>query len=161
MDVKRKQASLAKVNAAIEKLKERRDAIERELEDSDLSVWNDKFAGKIIAIHDHTMTKNYQASTRIVGKTTYARVIGCTSHDRFGHIKLSVNGAIRIDTSEDGTVELTQRSSANEISIHELDLIKKFAEIVTEDAVMAHITIAEAANTSILYRMREIIKEKK
>lgn len=161
MDVEKKQAKLAKVNAAIEKLKDQRDKIERELEDTDLSVWNDKFAGKIIAIHDHTLTKNYNASSRIVGKTTYARVIGCTRHDRFGHITLAVNGAIRIDTSEDGTVDLTQRTSTNEVSIHELDLIKKFTEIATEEAVMAHIAKAEAATTSILYRMREIIKEKK
>lgn len=160
MDVEKKQAKLAKVNAAIEKLKEQRDNIERELENSDLSVWNKKFAGNMLAIHEHTMTKMYTASTRVIGSTTYARVIRCMSHDRFGHIKLEVYGSAQVDTSEDGAVILKYKNTIHEISIHEIDLDKKFVEVISTDAALAHIANAEASALSISRRMRDILKER-
>lgn len=159
MDVEKKQAKLAKVNAAIEKLKDQRDKIERELEDTDISVWNKKFAGKIIAIHEHTMTKLYDASTRIIGSTTYARVIRCLSHDRFGHIKVEVYGSVYVDTSKDGTAILQYKNSVHELTIHEIDLDMKFVEVVSTDAALAHVANAEASARTIATRMRDILKE--
>lgn len=160
MDIEKKQAKLAKVNAAIEKLKDQRDKIERELEGTDISVWNKKFAGKMLAIHEHTMTKLYNASSRIIGSTTYVRVIRCMSHDRFGHIKLEVYGSAQVDTSEDGAIILKYKSSVHEISIHEVDLEKKFVEVISTDSAMAHIANAEASAMSISRRMRDILKER-
>ena len=160
MDVEKKKNKLAKVNAAIDKLKAQRDKIERELEGTDISVWDKKFAGKMLAIHEHTMTKLYNASTRIIGSTTYARVIRCISHDRFGHIKVEVYGDVFVDISKDGTAILQYNSSVHELTIHEVDLEKKFVEVVSTDAALAHVANAEASARTIATRMREILKER-